>query len=339
MNNIAIAPARSFAASPESRHLIPNHATLDVATSDCTASRQSITSILDAVHVGFMLYAGHEVVYQSASAHRALQMRQDGPNDTEGPSRRGPGEAVTIEKALLETDWSDACRVIMVGAARSPLCAVAIPLVRLGIPERDITIVVLGNQRMCEGVCLATSGMLEKVEETLIEVVACPEPDRVLLTMLFTDIVDSTRCAEHVGDQQWHKLLDRYYTLIRRQLETFRGQEVDTAGDGFFAAFDAPARAVRCARAIRDAAQRIGLNIRVGLHTGECEVDGDKPTGVAVHVAARVAAIAGAGEILVSSTVKELVAGSGLRFSASRRRVLKGLQDPWRLFALSGSEA
>jgi class 3 adenylate cyclase len=160
------------------------------------------------------------------------------------------------------------------------------------------------------------------------------EPDRVLATLLFTDIVGSTEKATKLGDARWRDLLQQHHSLVRRQLTRFRGRELDTAGDGFFASFDGPARAVRCARAITDGVRELGLDVRAGLHTGECELIDGKVGGVAVHVGARVAATAAPGEVRVSRTVKDLVAGSGLEFDERGRHELKGIDGEWELFAV-----
>src|SRR5206468_969698 len=160
------------------------------------------------------------------------------------------------------------------------------------------------------------------------------EPDRVLATVLFTDIVGSTAKAAELGDRGWRELLEQHHALIRRELVRFRGAELDVAGDGFFARFDGPARAVRCACAISERVRELGLELRAGLHTGECEVVGEKVGGIAVHVGARVAKEAQPGEVLVSSTVKDLVAGSGLRFRERGSAALKGVPEEWRLFAV-----
>jgi len=176
--------------------------------------------------------------------------------------------------------------------------------------------------------------ILDEVEEFLTGVRRGPEPDRVLATVLFTDIVGSTERAVALGDRRWRELLDAHHTAVRRELERFRGREVDTAGDGFLATFDGPARAIRCAIAIRDAVETIGLAVRAGLHTGECEMHGHRVTGIAVHMGARVAALAGPDEILVSSTVKDLVAGSGIEFEDRGVHQLKGVPGEWRLYAV-----
>jgi class 3 adenylate cyclase len=162
------------------------------------------------------------------------------------------------------------------------------------------------------------------------------EPDRMLATVLFTDIIDSTTKAIELGDRGWRDLLERHHAMVRRELLRFRGREIDTAGDGFFAAFDGPARAVRCAEAISAGVRSLGIEIRAGLHTGECEMIGDKLGGIAVHIGARVAALARPGEVLVSNTVKDLVAGSGLSFGERGVHVLKGVPGEWRLYALGG---
>jgi len=160
------------------------------------------------------------------------------------------------------------------------------------------------------------------------------EPDRVLATVLFTDIVDSSEHATALGDREWRKTLEQHHELVRRQFVRFRGREVDTAGDGFFASFDGPARAIRCACAISEAVGELGLDVRAGLHTGECEVVDGKVAGIAVHTGARVASQAQAGEVLVSSTVKDLVAGSEIQFADRGVAALKGIPGEWRLFAV-----
>jgi pimeloyl-ACP methyl ester carboxylesterase len=160
------------------------------------------------------------------------------------------------------------------------------------------------------------------------------EPDRVLATVLFTDIVGSSERAAEIGDRAWRELLERHHELVRRQLGRFRGREVDTAGDGFFASFDGPARAIRCACAVVDSMLELGLEVRAGLHTGECELMDGKVAGIAVHTGARVASRAQPREVLVSSTVKDLVAGSGLAFEDRGAHELKGIPGEWRLYAL-----
>jgi class 3 adenylate cyclase len=159
--------------------------------------------------------------------------------------------------------------------------------------------------------------------------------DRVLATVLFTDIVDSTRRAAEMGDRDWHALLDAHDAVVRSQLSRFRGREVNTSGDGFLAMFDGPQRAIRCAMAIRDAVQTLGIQVRAGLHTGECEVRGDDIGGIGVHIGARVSALAGPNDVLVSSTLRDLVIGSGLEFEARGTHQLKGVPGEWHLFAVA----
>ena len=161
--------------------------------------------------------------------------------------------------------------------------------------------------------------------------------DTVLTTVLFTDIVGSTEHAARLGDREWSELLREHHAVVRRELSRYRGQELDTAGDGFFATFDGPARAIRCAQTVVDGVRGLGLEIRAGLHTGECEVHEDKVAGLAVVIGSRVAASAEGGEVLVSQTVKDLVAGAGLEFEDRGARELKGVPGEWRLYAVANA--
>ena len=179
-----------------------------------------------------------------------------------------------------------------------------------------------------------TAAILAEAQEFLTGVRPAPEFDRVLSTVLFTDIVDSTKRAAELGDEGWRTLLLNHDLVVRGSLTRFRGQEVKTIGDGFLATFDGPARAVRCAIAIRDALSDYGLDVRSGLHTGEIITSGGDVTGIAVNIAARVSAMAAPHEVLVSSTVKDLVAGSGIGFESRGTHRLKGVPDEWRLFAV-----
>jgi pimeloyl-ACP methyl ester carboxylesterase len=178
--------------------------------------------------------------------------------------------------------------------------------------------------------------ILDEVEEFLTGVRPVPATDRVLATVLFTDLVGSTERATELGDEAWSSLLGRHNDAIRTELARYRGEEIDTAGDGFLAAFDGPARAIRCGSAICDAVASLGLGVRCGVHTGEVErVRGEKPRGIAVHVGARIMSLAGAGEVLVSSTTHDLVAGSGLVFADRGEHVLKGIEGPRRVYAVA----
>jgi class 3 adenylate cyclase len=176
--------------------------------------------------------------------------------------------------------------------------------------------------------------ILDEVEEFLTGARPAPRSDRVLATILFTDLVGSTQKAESVGDAAWAELVTAHHAAVRRELERFSGEEIDTAGDGFFAIFDGPARAIRCALGIREALRPLELDVRAGVHTGEVERhEGDKPRGIAVHVGARVMSLAGAGEVLVSTTTRDLVAGSGLEFDDRGEHELKGVEGMRRLYA------
>jgi len=178
------------------------------------------------------------------------------------------------------------------------------------------------------------NAVVGEIQEFLTGVRPTLEVDRILATVMFVDIVGSTGRAAALGDARWRDLLTNYHALVSREIARFRGRVIDTAGDGVFASFDGPARAIRCASAVRDVVRTLGLTIRGGVHTGECEVAGDKVAGIAVHIGARVAASAGPGETLVTGTVKDLVAGSGLRFSDRGSHSLKGVAGRWRLFAV-----
>jgi class 3 adenylate cyclase len=185
--------------------------------------------------------------------------------------------------------------------------------------------------------------LVAEVERFVAEIQAdkwqAAEPDRVLSTVLFTDIVGSTERAASLGDRAWRDLLQQHHELVRRELVRHRGQELDTAGDGFFASFDGPARAIRCGCAVVEAVRELDLEVRAGLHTGECEVLDGKVGGIAVHIGARVASQAAPGEVLVSSTVKDLVAGSGIAFADRGTVELKGLPGKWSLFAVDEGTA
>lgn len=174
----------------------------------------------------------------------------------------------------------------------------------------------------------------DEVEEFLTGIRTRSDMDRVVCTVMFTDIIGSTKLVSRLGDQRWRDLLEAHHMAVRRELSVFRGREIDTAGDGFYASFDGPARAVHCARAIKDSVRKLGLSVRIGLHTGECEVKGEKLSGIAIHYGAKIAAKADADQIVVSQTVKDLVAGSGIKFQDYGDHSLKGIPDEWHLYAV-----
>jgi class 3 adenylate cyclase len=177
--------------------------------------------------------------------------------------------------------------------------------------------------------------MLDEVQEFLTGTREAPDHDRILATVLFTDIVASTEHAARMGDKAWHDLLEQHNSLVRNELQRFRGREINTTGDGFVATFDGPARGVRCALSIRDVVRPLGIELRTGLHTGECELIGDSVGGIAVHIGARVMANSEPGRVLVSRTIKDLVAGSGLNFESHGQHQLKGVSGDWELFFAS----
>lgn len=183
-----------------------------------------------------------------------------------------------------------------------------------------------------------SDGLIDKIEEFLTGVRHGPGSDRVLATVLFMDIVGATQRAAEIGDQSWRELLEKHHGIVWRELARYRGREIDTTGDGFLAMSDGPVRAIRCARALVGAVEGPGLAVRAGLHTGECEAFGEKLSGIGVHIAARVPALAAPDGVLASTTVKDLVAGSGLGFRERGSHVLRGVPGEWHLFALERSE-
>jgi class 3 adenylate cyclase len=183
-----------------------------------------------------------------------------------------------------------------------------------------------------------TDALLDEIEEFLTGIRHGPEPDRILATVLFTDIVGSTKRAVELGDRDWRELLEQHHAIVRRQLARFRGHEVNIAGDGFLATFDGPGRAIRCAVSICREVRSLGIDVRAGLHSGECQVEDSKVEGIAVHIGSRVAATAKPGEVLVSSTVKDLVVGSGIAFEDRGMHALKGVPGEWHLFAVAPAD-
>jgi class 3 adenylate cyclase len=241
-----------------------------------------------------------------------------------------PGAIATILRMTADVDVRD-----ILGAIRTPTLVAHAP------HDREYATYIanrIPGARVFEipgpdhAVYLQVDALLPEVQRFVAGLEA-EEPETILATVLFTDIVGSTERLAELGDARWRQLVERHHALVRQQLGRFRGRELDTAGDGFFAMFDGPIRAIRCAHAIAESVRGLGLEIRAGLHTGECELLGDKIAGLAVNIGARVASHAGPGEVLVSSTVKDLVAGSGLEFEERGTVELKGVPGRWQIYA------
>jgi len=246
-----------------------------------------------------------------------------------------PGAAVTLLRMNADVDWRH-----VIPSIRVPTLIVH----RTGDPASP----VWGGRYLAERIPAAryvelpgddhplwtgdSDAILDEIQAFLTGTHRIAEPDRVLATVLFSDIVGSTEHAARLGDRRWLELLEDHDRLVRTQLDRARGRSIKHTGDGFLATFDGPARAVRCAEAIRDVVRQLGIEVRAGLHTGECEFIGDEIGGLAVHIGQRVSALAAPNEVLVSSTVKDLVVGSGLRFEDRGTHALKGVPDAWRLF-------
>jgi class 3 adenylate cyclase len=244
-----------------------------------------------------------------------------------------PGAALTFFRVYGETDLRE-----MLPTIRVP----TLVLYRASMREQMLDLV--GRIKDAQAVQIeetsfitAFRDMTREVEAFLSDRPAEAVPDTVLATVLFTDIVASTERAAELGDRAWRDLLQEHHVVVRREISRFRGQELDTAGDGFFAVFDGPARAISCARAIVGVVGELDLKVRAGVHTGECELQDGKVAGIAVNIGARVAAAARPGEVLVSGTVKDLVAGSGIEFEQHGTHELKGVPGEWRLFAVSSA--
>ena len=242
-----------------------------------------------------------------------------------------PGAALAIRRMVRDVDIRDV------------LPSIRVPTLVLHLAEhadesRYVAERIPGARRVeisgSDTIFFLAPGIAEELERFVKNAWRAAEPETILSTVLFTDIVGSTERAAELGDRRWAELVGSHHALVRQQLDRFRGRELDTAGDGFFASFDGPARGIRCASAIVESVRALGLEVRAGLHTGECEVIGEKLGGIAVNIGARVASRAGPGEVLVSSTVKDLVAGSGIRFADRTAVELKGVPGMWQLFAV-----
>ena len=248
-----------------------------------------------------------------------------------------PGAAVTSFRTAMELDVRDVLAAVRVPTLILPRPAMPGPGHYTAAKIRGAKVVELPALRgvytwVDDDVHRAT---MEATEQFISGLTTRKQAERVLATVLFTDIVGSTELAAKLGDAAWRTLLERHHAIVRRELARYQGRELDTAGDGFFASFDGPAKAVLAAAALRDPLREIGLELRAGLHTGEFEVSDSKIVGIGVSIGARISSLAGAGEVLVSRTVKDLVAGSGLRFEDRGVHQLKGIPDAWQLFALA----
>ena len=279
--------------------------------------------------------------------HRLLRSQSPAMADDEGfrawfvtHMRRSlsPGAAMAFHRMAMEADVADVLPAVRVPTlilyspeAREPAAYFA-----RHIPDNELRELPTMRGEYTWVDDATHEATMAAVRDFLVKLNPQGEPDRILATVLFTDIVGSTERAAELGDRGWTDLLAAHHARARTELARYRGREIDTAGDGFLATFDGPARAVRCAQAIVEAVRDLGIEVRAGVHTGEVEVDGDAVRGIAVHIGARVAALADPSQVLVSSTVKDLVAGSGLSFEDAGEHELKGVPDRWRLYRVVG---
>jgi class 3 adenylate cyclase len=246
-----------------------------------------------------------------------------------------PAVAYALNRAWFETDLRD-----VLPAVRVPTLVLYRPVMGMEEHAREVAgLIPAARMLRVSGMDYSEIFLSPEIPEEIERFVAgevVPEvPDSVLATVLFTDIVGSTARATELGDRAWREVLERHHALVRRELTRYRGEERDTAGDGFFATFDGPARAIRCAQAIVEGVHELGLQVRAGVHTGECELHEDKVAGLAVVIGARVAALAEGGEVLVSQTVKDLVAGAGIEFGERGGHELKGVPGRWDLYSVA----
>jgi class 3 adenylate cyclase len=245
-----------------------------------------------------------------------------------------PAVAYAVNRAFFETDLRE-----VLPAVRVPTLVLyrqtsfETELDALDVAERIPGARAMRVSGSDYGCLFLSLDIADEIERFVAGEEAPAVPETVLTTVMFTDLVGSTERASMLGDRGWRELLSEHHAIVRRELSRFRGQERDTAGDGFFATFDGPARAIRAGEAIVAGVKELGLDVRVGIHVGECELYDEKPAGIAVNIGARVAAAAGAGEILVTGTVRDLVAGAGLSFDERGERSLKGIPGSWRLYA------
>jgi class 3 adenylate cyclase len=248
-----------------------------------------------------------------------------------------PGAALGLYRMMREADVSDVLPAVRVPTLIFPNHGLDGPSRFFAERIPDARIVELPGATRAYGWADddAHALIIEEMRRFVTELSVTRGSERVLATVLFVDVVGSTEMAAAMGDRAWRETLDRFHAVMRREVARFRGREIDTAGDGFLASFDGPARAIACAAAAIEALAGAGLEIRAGVHTGECEVQGTKLAGIAVHIGARIMALAGSGEVLVSQTVKDLVSGSGIAFEPHGSHTLKGVPDEWSLYSVS----
>ena len=293
---------------------------------------------------------GIRAAYEDGSFHRSIaeELGYDGDEDwldrmrLYGLTSASPSAFVAYQRLLFETDVRDVLPAIRVPTLVLYREGKGVAAASLGPEGRDRVLDVAARIPGAEVRELLGKGNSIWANETSASEIrrfvqtlkTAPEPETVLATVLFTDLVNSTKRAAEVGDRAWGDVMAQHHALVRRELAHFRGTEQDTAGDGFFATFDGPARAIRCATAVVEGLQGLGLEVRAGVHTGECELLDRKVAGIAVAIGARVASQAQPGEVLVSQTVKDLVAGSGLEFEERGEHELKGVPGTWRLHSV-----
>jgi DNA-binding NarL/FixJ family response regulator len=283
-----------------------------------------------------------EVVGEADDGDAAVRMAADLAPDVVLMDIRMPGmDGLEATRRIVQDEQLDRTRIVIL--TTFDVDEYVFEALRVGasgflVKDTEPEVLLQGVRAVARGDALLSPGVTRRVIGTFAEdrapVAPGPDADRVLATVMFSDIVSSTERAAEIGDRRWRDVLDRHDELVRAELGAHGGREIKTTGDGFLALFDAPARAIRCAVAIREKLRATGIDIRVGLHSGEVELRGDDVGGIAVNIGARVAAVGSAGDVMVSSTVKDLVAGSGIGFVDSGEHSLKGVPDRWRLFAV-----
>jgi DNA-binding NarL/FixJ family response regulator len=288
-----------------------------------------------------------QVVGEAADGEEALRLVREVAPDVALMDIRMPGvDGLEATRRILHDERLEGTRVVIL--TTFDVDEYVFEALRVGatgflVKDTDPAELIQAVRAVARGEALLSPGVTRRLISVFADRPGEPVPHwgsetgRALATVMFSDIVASTERAAEVGDQRWREVLDRHDALIRQQLDGHGGREVKTTGDGFLAVFDGPARAIRCALAIRDALRSEGVEVRIGLHSGEVELRGDDVGGIAVHIGARVAGSAKAGDVMVSSTVRDLVTGSGIEFVDRGDHYLKGLPDRWRLFAVTGA--